>query len=231
MELLDLLKEKGVLYGSRALNVHTEESDYDFAILHTDVLVHKELFMDAKFSDPLNHFQIVPEAPSQMMYKVKLYEDKDGFNNRADILVLSDEDDLQVVADAVSDVKDIPLYMLKVKKLRIQAYQLAQKNYGWQSDSSRNYQSIEGFPQRGYSFRQEEELKTLKERDDKRIEIIISGTPEEVSSSEFPALVDPAEERFRVSSDPFRQRPSLSDSMSNEDFAWIDDDDDFYING
>jgi len=187
MTIYDLLKDKGIMYGSRALGVHTEESDYDFAILHTDVLENKELFMDCRFGDPLKYFQTVPETPFAMIYKTKLEVEKEMF--RADILVLTDEDDLQVIVDAVSDVCDVPMYMLKDKDLRVRLYQLALENYGWRNASSSSYKEIDGLPSIGHSFQSaEEQTKVSESHWEDAMQVFGGHIPDEMSAE---AIVRP----------------------------------------
>ncbi len=45
----DMLKEKGFLFGSRALNVHSEESDFDYYIDQNDFTRINKVLMRVKF--------------------------------------------------------------------------------------------------------------------------------------------------------------------------------------
>lgn len=124
--LKELLETKGVLFGSRALGVHQDTSDYDYAILEKDVLENQTLFRGLRLGDPERYLQNSPETPVAIFFKAKINE-----TESSDILVLTDEDDLQVVSDAVSDLQQVPTYMLTEKNNRIRLYQQALRHYGW----------------------------------------------------------------------------------------------------
>lgn len=128
MNLLETLQTFGVLYGSRALGVDTDKSDYDYAILLEHI---RPVYSLEDIDSPRRYFKYLPEDGAYgILYKVPLPN-----NEVTDILILNDEDDLQVVRDAISDLQRVPTYLLQDKATRVTLYQTALKEYGWSDNT------------------------------------------------------------------------------------------------
>lgn len=127
---LDLLKNKdmnlamdlisnhnGVLLGSRAFEVNTNFSDWDVAILATDL---PDELLNADKLNIKRYFNFLPLGNSFLIRQPNV-----------DILVFENKKDLAIVNDAVWDLKDIPSYFLTDKNLRIMLFETALKHYGF----------------------------------------------------------------------------------------------------
>jgi len=116
----NILETYGVEFGSRALDVHQEHSDYDYAVL-------SEHLEDFCFShcNAENYFKVLPENDYEVALKIPFKD------SSVDIIILDKAEDLEVVSKAINDLKSIPKYLLQDKLFRIDAYEKALIFYGW----------------------------------------------------------------------------------------------------
>lgn len=116
---LETVISKSVQFGSRPLGVHTNESDFDFAILKEDLPD-----FDYKLVDPRRYFNVLPINSKLILgYKVN--------GKRMDILVLDLQTDLDVVRTVINDLINVPKYLLAQKHIRLDLYEKALLHYGW----------------------------------------------------------------------------------------------------
>lgn len=119
MELaMDLISNhNAILLGSRAFEVNNDFSDWDVAILATDLpnKVLKSTQLDIK-----NYFNFLPLGNSFLIREPQV-----------DILVFENKEDLNILYEAVRELKDIPSYFLVEKYLRITLFEKALQHYGF----------------------------------------------------------------------------------------------------
>ena len=110
------LKFSGAVeFGSRALGVHRERSDYDFAILESTYL---KLFPNCDIVRiPISeYFKISPGYGQNYLKKHSLVDN-------IDIIVLEHQEHLDIVRKAVEELKTLPTYFLEDRSLRISLYE------------------------------------------------------------------------------------------------------------
>lgn len=114
-----------VEFGSRALGVHSEHSDYDFAILKSNYL---KLFPNCDLAEIRrdNYFKIKPGYGHNYLKK----------RNNIDILVLEHQEHLDTVRKAVEELKTLPTYFLEDKPLRISLYEKSLEVHGFINKNS-----------------------------------------------------------------------------------------------
>lgn len=123
-----LLKEPGaVLYGSRALGINYQNSDYDIALSYES---HKHIYswlLSANIiaSTNIDYFTSVPEAGYHTFFQHHTNDFK------TDIIFVHNDEDLDVIRSSVRDLQSIPTYMLANKPFRIEAYNRALQHRGW----------------------------------------------------------------------------------------------------
>lgn len=121
---LDLIKNhEGILIGSRALGVDTENSDWDVAILAKNFPIINRINLATV--DMENYVSALPLRNSS------LYRGKG-----IDILVYDDEEDFHVVKLAINDIEMVPSYLLKNKDARVSMYTKALLHYGFKPSGS-----------------------------------------------------------------------------------------------
>ena len=116
-----------VLYGSRALNVNGNYSDYDLAFSYES---HRRVYEYLKvnntpISSSTSYFTSVPEAGYHTFFQ---YIGKD---TKIDIIFVHNDEDLDVIRSSIQDLQSIPSYMLHDKHFRIEAYNRALQHRGW----------------------------------------------------------------------------------------------------
>ena len=119
-----------VAFGSRALNVETEESDYDFAILRSNYENLIELQPDIRETPIGKHFNVVPAyGNNTLAANVRTTNGKT--TGLVDILILEHPKDMQTIANAVNALKLLDLDKLRKKKYRVKQYDKALLHYGF----------------------------------------------------------------------------------------------------
>lgn len=116
-----------VLYGSRALNVNKNSSDYDLAFSYES---HRMVYEYLKVNNtPISHsttyFTSVPEAGYHTFFQYI------GEDTKIDIIFVHNDEDLDVIRSSIQDLQSIPSYMLHDKHFRIEAYNRALQHRGW----------------------------------------------------------------------------------------------------
>lgn len=113
-------------FGSRALGVEHDHSDYDFVFIHSTEL-HDSLFElpECELGDIDNY---MPIHPSSFFYYYKLkYK-----NYVVDLIGLTSTRDFEAVRAAIEDMQLMPKTILEVKSRRTQIYRALLKLYGWE---------------------------------------------------------------------------------------------------
>ena len=127
-DISPILKDPGVvLYGSRALGVDHQKSDYDIALSYES---HKHIYswllsINIPASTNIDYFTSVPEAGYHTFFQHHASDFK------ADIIFVHNDEDLDVIRSSVRDLQSIPAYMLTNKPFRIEAYNRALQHRGW----------------------------------------------------------------------------------------------------
>ena len=127
-DISPILKDPGVvLYGSRALGVDHQKSDYDIALSYES---HKHIYSwllsaNITVSSNIDYFTSVPEAGYHTFFQHHASDFK------ADIIFVHNDEDLDVIRSSVRDLQSIPAYMLAHKTFRIEAYNRALQHRGW----------------------------------------------------------------------------------------------------
>ena len=116
-----------VLYGSRALNVNGNYSDYDLAFSYES---HRRVYEYLKvnntpISSSTSYFTSVPEAGYHTFFQYM------GEDTKIDIIFVHNDEDLDVIRSSIQDLQSIPSYMLHDKHFRIEAYNRALQHRGW----------------------------------------------------------------------------------------------------
>lgn len=123
-----LLSTEGVvLYGSRALNVNRNSSDYDLAFSYeSHRMVYEYLKVNnTPISSSTSYFTSVPEAGYPTFFQYM------GEDTKIDIIFVHNDEDLDVIRSSIQDLQSIPSYMLHNKGFRIEAYNRALQHRGW----------------------------------------------------------------------------------------------------
>ena len=123
-----LLSTEGVvLYGSRALNVNRNSSDYDLAFSYeAHRMVYEYLKVNnTPISSSTSYFTSVPEAGYHTFFQYM------GEDTKIDIIFVHNDEDLDVIRSSIQDLQSIPSYMLHDKHFRIEAYNRALQHRGW----------------------------------------------------------------------------------------------------
>lgn len=123
-----LLSTEGmVLYGSRALNVNRNSSDYDLAFSYeSHIMVYEYLKVNnTPISSSTSYFTSVPEAGYHTFFQYM------GEDTKIDIIFVHNDEDLDVIRSSIQDLQSIPSYMLHNKHFRIEAYNRALQHRGW----------------------------------------------------------------------------------------------------
>ena len=123
-----LLSTEGmVLYGSRALNVNRNSSDYDLAFSYESHRVIYEYLKvnNTSISSSTSYFTSVPEAGYHTFFQYM------GEDTKIDIIFVHNDEDLDVIRSSIQDLQSIPSYMLHNKGFRIEAYNRALQHRGW----------------------------------------------------------------------------------------------------
>ena len=127
-DINQILKDpRAVLYGSRALGISHQKSDYDIALSYES---HKHihswlLSANIRVSTNTAYFTSVPEAGYHTFFQHNARDFK------ADIIFVHNDEDLDVIRSSVIDLQSIPEYMLAYKPFRIEAYNRALQHRGW----------------------------------------------------------------------------------------------------
>ena len=119
-----------VEFGSRALNVATQDSDYDFAILRSNYENLIELQPKIREVPIAKHFNVAP-AKGNNTIAANVHTTLGKTPGLVDILILEHPKDVQIVAEAVQDLKLLPIDKLRNKKYRIKAYDKALLAHGF----------------------------------------------------------------------------------------------------
>ena len=128
IDIEGLLSTEGVvLYGSRALNVNENSSDYHLAFSYES---HRRVYEYLKvnntpISSSTSYFTSVPEAGYHTFFQYM------GEDTKIDIIFVHNDEDLDVIRSSIQDLQSIPSYMLHDKHFRIEAYNRALQHRGW----------------------------------------------------------------------------------------------------
>lgn len=151
IDISPILKEPGaVLYGSRALGVNHQKSDYDIALSYES---HKHIYSwllaaNITASSNIDYFTSVPEAGYHTFFQHHASDFK------VDIIFVHNDEDLDVIRSSVRDLQSIPAYMLTNKSFRIEAYNRALQHRGWKPASHTTDSFIDNAIRRGAPQRQ-----------------------------------------------------------------------------
>ena len=122
-----LLSTEGVvLYGSRALNVNKNSSDYDLAFSYeSHRMVYEYLKVNnTPISSSTSYFTSVPEAGYHTFFQYM------GEDTKIDIIFVHNDEDLDTIRSSIQDLQSIPSYMLHDKHFRVEAYNRALQHRG-----------------------------------------------------------------------------------------------------
>jgi len=110
-----------VEFGSRALNAHTKNSDYDYAILHSNLAKFLETTQCTLHLNDLNKsFDIAPTyGDNYFIYNMVADE---GY---VDIVVLEHQEHVDAFSNAVMVTRNTSLLILKDKKRRTEIFRKA----------------------------------------------------------------------------------------------------------
>lgn len=115
-ELLKL--SSSVLIGSRGLNVSETFSDWDIAVLASEIP--EGLLNPLKKLKVEKYFSVLPLGNTQLYRGEKL-----------DVLVYKTEEQLKVIKKALDDLRNVPKYLLRNKYVRIILFENALVHYGF----------------------------------------------------------------------------------------------------
>lgn len=115
-ELLKL--PSSVLIGSRGLNVSETFSDWDIAVLASEIP--EELLKPLKKLDAERYFNVLP------LNNTYLYR-----GENLDVLVYETEEQLKVIKKALDDLRNVPKYLLKDKYIRVTLFENSLLHYGF----------------------------------------------------------------------------------------------------
>lgn len=118
----------GVMFGSRALNIHTGYSDYDIAFSYeSHGYIYEYLQVNNVHTiDISSYCESLPEGGHKALFQYN-----PGDTDKVDILFVHNDEDLDVIRSSVQDLRNVPAYMLENKKTRIHLYNMALQNRGW----------------------------------------------------------------------------------------------------
>lgn len=118
-KLLEL--ESSILIGSRGLGVGTEKSDYDIAVLKSEV--------PSGLLDNLTKLKIKNYSKILPLNNTELHR-----SGGIDVLVYEDISQISVVKNAMNDIKRVPKYLLEDKYTRVLLFESALDHYGFTRD-------------------------------------------------------------------------------------------------
>ena len=124
------------MYGSKALHVDSQTSDYDIAYSKESSYILRLLMSTGLTpTDPSEYFKVGPESGYCAFFsKVPLIGSvEEPFARYADILVLHTDEDLDCIRSSINDLQSIPSYLLENKRTRIDLYQKALVHRGWKT--------------------------------------------------------------------------------------------------
>jgi len=137
-EIISKLRFCGAIeFGSRALNVNTNKSDYDFAILRSN---YEELFKGENLPEfPLdNYFRVLPAygrntlLPNfQIMEKTSFLGPFARDFNALDLLIIEHQEHLNMINNAVKALHKCPKQDLCIKEFRIELYEKELEHQGF----------------------------------------------------------------------------------------------------
>jgi len=114
-----------VEFGSRALGVENEYSDYDFAILRSNF---EKLFENSGLPNEYTiktYFKVIPPYGNNSMARGAFTVDVGRRNIDVDLLVLEHQEHLNTIATAVSTIQVNPRRRLFIKAVRIELFEQA----------------------------------------------------------------------------------------------------------
>lgn len=128
-----LLFAGAVEFGSRALNVDYERSDYDFAMLRSNFY---KLMENSNYFFTIlpikNYFKIIPRYGKNSLIRGLMIGNIFS-GTKLDILILEHQEHIDIIRKSVDFVKTTySTKLLKGKNFRIKVYEQALEKYGFQ---------------------------------------------------------------------------------------------------
>ena len=112
-----------VEFGSRALGVHTDDSNYDYAItLETWEVISKSKNFSCSTLNLMEYFNVIPTSGVNTLIRFDKYNNN---NTEMGIVVVEHKSDLEVIRKSVEDVRALAWHELALKAFRIAEYQKA----------------------------------------------------------------------------------------------------------
>lgn len=125
-ELLNL--PNTFIYGSRALGVNSEKSDYDIVMPYSSmpIFLLERLNRGGDFSIE-RYFNLSPKGKGYFFRYVEISDIVQG----AQVLVLTENEDLQIFKKALANLKELPKFAIESKQDRIRLFEDRLLFYGW----------------------------------------------------------------------------------------------------
>lgn len=116
------------IYGSRALEVNSEKSDYDIVMLYSSILnfLLERLNCGGDFSIE-RYFNLSPKGKGYFFRYVGISD----IVQNVQVLVLTENEDLQIFKKALIDLKELPKFAIESKQDRIRLFENRLLFYGW----------------------------------------------------------------------------------------------------
>jgi len=113
-----LLFAGGVLFGSRALEVHNNYPDYNIAILESTFIALFQGVIPAEKIGIRNYFKVIPKIGTNYLVQTVLADNKE-----VDLLVMSEQSSIDIVRESIEHIKSCSTAVLRDKRTRIQLYE------------------------------------------------------------------------------------------------------------
>lgn len=128
MTLQELLNIPHTLIGSRALGINTEKSDYDLLVHITDLPNYLLDRINCRNLSIERYFNLLPKYGKGHILR---RQTRASGNSSVDLIVLTHQEDINIIKQSMEDLKQCPAYMLKEKHIRIALFESSLKHYGF----------------------------------------------------------------------------------------------------